>query len=810
MDYFPFLNDVYLKRLDRKDALNMPQSFTHSAENLQSFFSQPGRGFYVPYYQRNFSWDEENAQKLVTDIFEGIKRTLTKPNNSIFLGTVILHDERNVTVGIHTDTPNLLTKVYSVVDGQQRITSIAMLACVMTEKIKTVASQLEALAASAQEFQALAGELRDELPNLQEFFTVEIRKNGAQPRLKPLIIRAGDVSVNPVSDQWTLSGNLNLFYRSNTSRFLSSFVSGTPIGDIPSDDRISSVVEVFKDTINDEIEKASFNLASALLNANNIADGSLSNFMAYPPDLSNLQALPVEAQSAFYGGTLLLAACSFLKNSCHLVVIECLDIGLAFDMFQSLNATGTPLTAFEVFKPMIVNTWGPNYSTAIKPQVDRIEAIFETESTADGKEQLTDKVIVSSALVFNGQERSRRFSDERDWLMETFEGSLVQAGNTKITTQQSVDFVTCLADQADYHQNFIIPKRPRKNSTSFDLLTHLQGLGLTTEEAETAALCVFFVRDAGHQFAHSVLGVFYSKLFRAQPVPASRPTAVAEFVSVCKSVAAFFTFWMGALQGRFPDSDYRSLFQSGIANISFANGAANQNAAFVKNAFRIALANQGIYDANNQLVARQMWVDRAKNVSWYSRKAVCKFALFIAAHDAAPDTAMDRAGLFVDGMPNSAVFLNCKAWHSGDYECIEHIATRDRPNTINFPDHFDSAIYPGNNSIVDKIGNLTLLSIPVNSSIYSEWPDKVFYYWSLTTPSSTVAGPNGTALSTALGLTGVPPGLASLAASSNYLPHLAPLALRGQLGMKWNSALISERSEHLCGRIFDKIDGWLR
>jgi uncharacterized protein with ParB-like and HNH nuclease domain len=72
------------------------QPFKHDAASLHDFFSQGGRGFYVPYYQRNYSWDEENATKLIEDIFSSIKRTLTKPNNSIYLGTVILHDEKNV------------------------------------------------------------------------------------------------------------------------------------------------------------------------------------------------------------------------------------------------------------------------------------------------------------------------------------------------------------------------------------------------------------------------------------------------------------------------------------------------------------------------------------------------------------------------------------------------------------------------------------------------------------------------------------------------------------------------------------------
>jgi len=779
----------------------MSLSFTHSADSLQSFFSQPGRGFYIPYYQRNYSWDEENAEKLVSDVFSGIKRTLTKSNNSVFLGTVILHDEKNVTVGIHTDTPNLLTKVSNVVDGQQRITSIAMLSCVLSHCVANSVVKLKSFVSTVAEIKNLVTELENEQHEIREFFSVEIKKNGVQPRLKPLIIRAGDVTSNPVSDQWTLAGSGKSFYRSNTSRFLSDFIDGIPLGNIKLDERITSVIEVFLTQIESETNSADFTLANGLFGANGIVDGSLCNFIAYPPDLANVQALGNDEQAAFYGGMLLLAACSFLKNSCHLVVIECLDLGLAFDMFQSLNATGTPLTAFEVFKPVIVKLWSAGYSITIKSEVDRIEKVFETESTASGKEDLTDKVIVSSALVYNGEVISKKFSDERDWLFDTLPnqpGSLAKG------------FVVCLADQADYCYRFILPRKSPKNSGTFSLVSYLQSLGLSAQQSDMSALCVFFLRDAGHQFAHSVLSVFYAKLLRAQGNAAGVNIAAAEFLSVCKSTASFFTLWMGALQGRFPDSEYRQLFQSATANMSVSAGAANQTETFVKAAFRIALATRNIYDATSPATARMKWVAAAKETAWYSRKAVCKFALFVASHDAAPDLTAGREGFFINGMPHSADLFNCRAWHASEYEVIEHVATRDQPSTIKYPTHCDQAIYPGNYSVVDMIGNLSLLSVQVNSSVYSEWPDKVFYYWSLTQPSITAAGPSGAALMASLGITVLPPSLGALTASSNYLSHLAPLAYRGEKGLRWDAAFIDRRSEHLSERIFDSIDAWLR
>jgi hypothetical protein len=218
----------------------MSQPFKHSADSLHSFLSQSGRGFYIPYYQRNYSWDEDNADKLVTDIFSGLKGTLSKPTNSIFLGTIILHDEKNIVVGGHVDTPNLLTRISNVVDGQQRITSIAILACVISNSLATTANKLSSYGFSLTEFSSLVSELQDQQLVIQDLYSIEIKKYGVQPNLKPLIIRAGDVMSNPVSDQWTLAGNGKNFYRSNTSGFISDFINGDPVQSIITDVTVKS------------------------------------------------------------------------------------------------------------------------------------------------------------------------------------------------------------------------------------------------------------------------------------------------------------------------------------------------------------------------------------------------------------------------------------------------------------------------------------------------------------------------------------------------------------------------------------------
>jgi len=52
--------------------------------------------------------------------------------------------------------------------------------------------------------------------------------------------------------------------------------------------------------------------------------------------------------------------CYYLLQRCCFTLIEPVSENWAFDMFQSLNATGTPLTALETFKPLVVSLVASN------------------------------------------------------------------------------------------------------------------------------------------------------------------------------------------------------------------------------------------------------------------------------------------------------------------------------------------------------------------------------------------------------------------------------------------------------------------
>ena len=99
-------------------------------EKIGSIFN--GNRFVIPSYQRKYSWTDTERIDLWQDIEESIK-----DNMNHFIGT--LSFKENQAEGLTTD------KVYEIIDGQQRITTLFILLKVLIEKIKDKRIQNEQL-----------------------------------------------------------------------------------------------------------------------------------------------------------------------------------------------------------------------------------------------------------------------------------------------------------------------------------------------------------------------------------------------------------------------------------------------------------------------------------------------------------------------------------------------------------------------------------------------------------------------------------------------------------------------------------------
>ncbi|PUD07177.1 DUF262 domain-containing protein [Helicobacter pylori] len=92
---------------------------------INDFFALPGTIFSIPVYQRNYTWEEENCEKLLQDIV-----SISQNKKTHFMGSItyILH---------YIDDGKSLRKLqeFVIIDGQQRITTIMLLLKAIETKI---------------------------------------------------------------------------------------------------------------------------------------------------------------------------------------------------------------------------------------------------------------------------------------------------------------------------------------------------------------------------------------------------------------------------------------------------------------------------------------------------------------------------------------------------------------------------------------------------------------------------------------------------------------------------------------------------
>lgn len=80
-----------------------------------------GKKYIVPLYQRDYSWKEDNWEDLWSDIL------LVSESNSVhYMGAIVLQSKGN--------------KTFSIIDGQQRLTTITIIALACISKIKELAN----------------------------------------------------------------------------------------------------------------------------------------------------------------------------------------------------------------------------------------------------------------------------------------------------------------------------------------------------------------------------------------------------------------------------------------------------------------------------------------------------------------------------------------------------------------------------------------------------------------------------------------------------------------------------------------------
>jgi len=744
-------------------------AFAATSLSITHFFHKSGVGYYIPLYQRPYSWDKENVERLLDDISSGVAALdPTSSNESIlFLGTVILVLESQPRLHIKPlDPSGLPPAIYNVIDGQQRISTIAILASLLHYRIKTLVGSLPDDDSNYDEIrQASVLYLRP----LLEVFSVDLLIG--DPTRKPIVIRGSE-------DMWTLNGQ-DSKYPSEVSGFLASAIrSATKNTNFPSTDKktlVGANVHMMNEFL-DGVEQAhtgNHDFPPAWDIVKQILETDLWSFPrpTLIHTIANFPHPPLKLAASVCSLVQLFAFSHFLLQRCCFTEIVPTSERWAFDMFQSLNATGTPLTAIETFKPLVVNYFGEGFKgSSVDNDFHRVDELFKPMKTAADKSKLTRDYLTTFELVHNGTEKlSSRFSVQRDWLDSAF-------GNCGSSAQRA-DFVRQMGDLASYWKEL---KSFRVAGTSvFASLS-----GVSVQKKQIAGLSLLYLDDANHQMAYSVLSRFYA------PILAKDAAAADEFAEACAAVAAFFTLWRSALPNAGLDDEYRTIMKS-FLNWKVSDGAPPK-ADNLKSIFRSILSKR-------KIGTQPDWQKLASGYLRYDNaRAVCRFALFITSHDTIRDPS--SPGLMKEGMPGTALYLTPDKWKEDHCKSLEHVAPQAQS------DGWDSTLYDDDD--VQRIGNLTLLPIPINSAASSKgWIEKWIYYKHLaeTNPANLAILE---AQAKGLGFSPKPKSIAVLR-KTPYQPHMASITELGTTGV-WDKNLVDARSNRICDLLWKRLyDEWL-
>lgn len=512
--------------------LNIEKSFLTENRSVLDFLNQSGQGLYIPLYQRDYSWDSDNIEQLLEDLTRGIQRIasgeVSDDNKEIrFLGTIITVVEPNRNHIYPVEIQAVPSRIEKLIDGQQRISTIALMATLLTKRLTEIKNKVKRNNPVYEQINEICNIWIDQ--KLTSIFSFDLGRG--TPRLKPKIIRGA-------KDYWTRSDEVDSAYKSELSNFLGHFIQAysdkTPFPCLSKDKfgntllyqngrRIESWLKKVVSVAHEEQTEEEFATADKILN--HFSQDLLWEFER--PDLVELvnEKNNTDKRSNSYILCELvqtLSVCHYLLDRCCFTIIQPTDDDWAFDMFQSLNATGTPLTAIETFKPTIVNTVDGEEGHQFKDSdsdrfFKKVETFLSEATTAAQKNKRTNDFLTSFFVAYDGRTMSTHFSYQRKVLNNVYESLTAFDDKEK--------FVKKMGNYAEFYQKWI--KYDGKDNSLFPTIG-------SSAEADLASMLILFLKASNHKMAITVLGSMYDSVIE-QTID-----SVDSFIRLVKAVAAYY------------------------------------------------------------------------------------------------------------------------------------------------------------------------------------------------------------------------------------------------------------------------------
>ena len=262
-------------------------------------------------------------------------------------------------------------------------------------------------------------------------------------------------------------------------------------------------------------------------------------------------------------------------SKCTVVQVVADDQDTAFTMFEPLNSTSEPLTAFEVYRSKAVRQLNAQF-----PKTERLLA-YE-ESKRDEVISRSNTLIFSMAQANSGERPRIHFVPLKHYL----------------DGQVTAPFIAHFEEAADFFRTVW----PEQTATGawFD------------DEAKN---CVRFLKAMSHDIAIPLVLRYYL-------------TQRADVGTVLKIVVAFYGLWRAAYPTNTLPKTYRALLNSTSANdLSIASGRALKSPADLAVYFKAALSDKIGALADGQTID-QKWLGET-NLTYEGLKTLCRLFIFI-------------------------------------------------------------------------------------------------------------------------------------------------------------------------------------
>ncbi|MGW2193553.1 HNH endonuclease family protein, partial [Streptosporangium sp. NPDC001682] len=476
-------------------------------------------------------------------------------------------------------------------------------------------------------------------------------------------------------------------------------------------------------------------------------------------------------------------------NRIALTVVKGKNENYAFTIFESLNTTGEPLTAFETFKPRVVSAegLGAYRESESRKYINDITDYLSKFAVGTQLQNATRDLLISFALAETGEKLPKRLADQRVYLKDQYERHAQDS-------IKRLKFVKHLRDTSDFIQHVWEPEQG--GTPNFRRLP----TGATTD---TMQLCIAFLRKFNHSIVIGPLVRFYSKSLNS---PSSlQPEAIQDLESAIQAITAFSVFWRASRRttGNI-DQEYRKIM-TGVESThigplarTLRKGISGSREPGIDLAgLRQELVYRLAHAKNVQIANRQQWVDTSSLLPTYKiNQALTRFLLLSAYHDTVEDK--EQPGLINVGKEQSSPSLTFWGWRDEIHLSVEHVVPQDQ--------NASWGEYLGNDKeVIHRIGNLVLLPQAANSSASNRgWSEKRVLYAALGARSKedaskifTEASKEGIEFSENTG---------NLVELSKYMPHLAAL---GEKNDKWDKDFIQTRSQRLLELAWMRLRPWL-